>query len=49
MADEKRPSGPPGGKRRRPPTTVDGKATEIWDLSEVGPGTDEFFDSLPGS
>jgi len=28
---------------------VDGKATEIWDLSEVGPGTDEFFDSLPGS
>ena len=29
MADEKRPSGPPGGKRRRPPTTIDLKATEI--------------------
>jgi len=29
MADEQRPSGPPGGKRRRPPTTLDLKATEI--------------------
>jgi hypothetical protein len=30
MADDKRsPSGPPGGKRRRPPTTLDLKATEI--------------------
>lgn len=30
MADEKRaPSGSPGGKRRRPPTTIDLKATEI--------------------
>ena len=30
MADDKRsPSGPPGGKRRRPPTTIDLKATEI--------------------
>src|SRR6185295_6736632 len=29
MADEKRPSGPPGGKRRRPPTTIDLRATEI--------------------
>src|SRR5437763_5983991 len=29
MADEKRPSGPPGGKRRRPPTTIDLKATEV--------------------
>jgi hypothetical protein len=30
MADDKRgPSGPPGGKRRRPPTTIDLKATEL--------------------
>lgn len=30
MADDKgSPSGPPGGKRRRPPTTIDLKATEI--------------------
>ena len=30
MADDKRdPSGSPGGKRRRPPTTIDIKATEI--------------------
>jgi len=30
MADDKRsPSGPPGGKRSRPPTTIDLKATEI--------------------
>jgi hypothetical protein len=29
MADDKRPSGPPGGKRRRPPATIDLKATEI--------------------
>ena len=29
MADEKRPSGPPGGKRRRPPATIDLKATEV--------------------
>lgn len=29
MADEKRPSGPPGGERRRPPTTIDLRATEI--------------------
>ena len=29
MADEKRSSGPPGGKRRRPLTTIDLKATEI--------------------
>ena len=29
MADEQRPSGPPGGKRRRPPTTLDLKATEV--------------------
>jgi hypothetical protein len=30
MADDKRgPSGPPSGKRRRPPTTIDLKATEI--------------------
>src|SRR5437588_76453 len=29
MADEKHPSGPPGGKRRRPPSTIDLKATEI--------------------
>jgi hypothetical protein len=29
MADDKRPSGPPGGKRRRPPTTIDLRATEI--------------------
>lgn len=29
MADEQRPSGPPGGKRPRPPTTIDVKATEI--------------------
>ena len=28
MADEKRPSGPPG-KRRRPPATIDLSATEI--------------------
>jgi hypothetical protein len=28
MADEERPSGPPGGKRRRP-TTIDVKATEV--------------------
>ena len=29
MADEQRPSGPPGGKRRRPPSTIDLKATEV--------------------
>src|SRR6478736_4407706 len=29
MADDKRPSGPPGGKRRRPPATIDLTATEI--------------------
>src|SRR5205085_11549750 len=29
MADEKPSSGPPGGKRRRPLTTIDLKATEI--------------------
>jgi hypothetical protein len=29
MADEKGSSGPPGGKRRRPPTTIDLRATEI--------------------
>jgi ketosteroid isomerase-like protein len=28
---------------------VDGTATEVWDLSDVGQSTDEFFDSLPGS
>ena len=28
--------------------SVDGRATEIWGLSELGPETDEFFDSLPG-
>ena len=28
---------------------VEGKATEVWDLSEVGPSTDDFFGSLPGS
>src|SRR4051812_14918852 len=28
MADEERPSGPPGGKRRRP-ATIDMKATEV--------------------
>lgn len=27
---------------------VDGRATEVWGLSELGPDTDEFFDSLPG-
>jgi uncharacterized protein len=27
---------------------VDGKASEVWGLSDIGQSTDEFFDSLPG-
>lgn len=26
---------------------VDGRASDVWGISDVGPSTDEFFDSLP--